>query len=220
MITDERTEVFIRSFDTINNDLLDKLEKEAREEAVPIIRPAAKELLRLMIAMKAPKNILEIGTATGFSAIFMASCSKEGTKITTIEKYEPRIKAAKENIERSKMSGRITLLEGDATDMLKSLSDQRAHYDLVFMDAAKGQYITFLPYILRLLDDGGILVSDNVLQDGELIESRFVVKRRNRTIHSRMREYLYELTHNKELVTNILPIADGMTVSVKRNDHD
>lgn len=86
-------------------------------------------------------------------------------------------------------------------------------YDFIFMDAAKGQYIHFMPDILRLLGSEGTLVSDNVLQDGDIIESRFAVTRRNRTIHKRMREYLYELTHDEHLVTAVLPIGDGVTVS-------
>ena len=106
----------------------------------------------------------------------------------------------------------ITLLEGDAADILKELTGP---YDFIFMDAAKGQYIHFLPEILRLLAPEGLLVSDNVLQDGDIIESRFAVERRNRTIHSRMREYLFELTHNEALRTVVLPVGDGVTVSVK-----
>ena len=104
------------------------------------------------------------------------------------------------------------MLEGDATDILKSLE---ASYDMIFMDAAKGQYIHFLPEIFRLLKIGGTLVSDNVLQDGDIIESHYTVTRRNRTIYKRMREYLYELTHRKDLVTAVLPVGDGVTVSTK-----
>ena len=87
---------------------------------------------------------------------------------------------------------------------------------MIFMDAAKGQYITFMPEVLRLLSDGGLLVSDNIMQDGEIIESRFAVTRRNRTIHSRMREYLYELTHHEQLETVVLPVGDGVTLSIKK----
>ena len=132
--------------------------------------------------------------------------------ITTIEKYEKRIPIAKENFAKAGAEDRITLLEGDATDILKHLEDS---YDLIFMDAAKGQYIHFLPDILRLLPPGGLLVSDNVLQDGDIIESRFAVTRRNRTIHARMRDYLYELKHHPQLETVILPVGDGVTLSTK-----
>ena len=120
---------------------------------------------------------------------------------------------AKQNFVRAGKEKQITLLEGDAADILKEL---REPFDFIFMDAAKGQYIHFMPEILRLLKPEGILVSDNVLQDGDIIESHFIVTRRNRTIYKRMREYLYELTHSDELVTSVLPIGDGITVSVKK----
>ena len=133
--------------------------------------------------------------------------------ITTIEKYEKRIPAARENFRKAGRDERITLLEGDACRILPELMES---YDFIFMDGAKGQYIHFLPEVLRLLGENGILVSDNVLQDGELIQSRFAVTRRNRTIHERMREYLYELKHNEALETVILTLGDGTAVSVRK----
>ena len=143
----------------------------------------------------------------------MGECSSSETEITTIENYPPRIVRAKENIKMAGMEGKIHLLEGDAADILKELD---GYYDFIFMDAAKGQYIHFLPDILRLLPSGGILVSDNVLQDGDIFESRYGIRRRNHTIHNRMREYLYVLTHNDELDTVILETGDGMTISVRK----
>ena len=134
-------------------------------------------------------------------------------RITTIENYEKRIPIAKENFLRAGKQNVIELIEGDAAYVLKELKEP---YDFIFMDAAKGQYINFLPEIMRLLKSGGVLVSDNVLQDGDIIESRFAVTRRNRTIHKRMRDYLYEITHVKELTTSVLPIGDGVTISVKK----
>ena len=142
----------------------------------------------------------------------MAENSKD-SHITTIEKYEKRIPLAKENFKKSGYGDRINLLEGDAADILKELSDG---YDLIFMDAAKAQYINFFPDVLRLLNPGGILLSDNVMQEGDILESRYAVERRNRTIYARMRDYLYELTHNDELTTVILPVGDGVTVSVRK----
>ena len=133
-------------------------------------------------------------------------------RITTIENYEKRIPAARDNFRRAGKEKQITLIEGDALEVMRSLDDS---YDLIFMDAAKGQYIHYLPEALRLLGEGGVLVSDNVLQEGEVIESRFAVERRNRTIHSRMREYLYELKHHDRLETSILPLRDGVALSVK-----
>ena len=123
------------------------------------------------------------------------------------------LKDARVNIKRMGLEDKIKILEGDAADILPTLEGP---YDVIFMDAAKGQYIHFLPEVLRLLKSGGTLISDNVLQDGDIIQSRFAVTRRNRTIHKRMREYLYTLTHHEELTTAVLPIGDGITVSVKK----
>ena len=204
MITDERISTFIHSLDTGNTPFLTELERYAKETNVPVIRPQMQSFLKVLLAMQQPKQILEVGTAIGFSALLMAEYGPEDCHITTIEKYEKRIPLARED--------RITLLEGDATEILKELEGP---YDLIFMDAAKGQYIHFLPDILKLMPEGGVLLSDNVLQDGDVCESRFAVTRRNRTIHARMRDYLYELKHHEELRTDILPVGDGMTISVR-----
>ena len=213
MIVDERMVAFINSFDTGNTPFLDELEKYAKETDVPIIRKEMQTFLRFLLQFAKPKNILEVGTAIGFSALLMSEYAPEECKITTIEKYEKRIPIARENFKKAGKEEQITLYEGDAADVLKEL---QGSYDLIFMDAAKGQYIHFMPDILRLLAPGGLLISDNVLQDGDVIESRFAVTRRNRTIHSRMREYLFELTHHPLLETCILPVGDGITLSVKK----
>ena len=215
MITDERISTFIHSLDTGNTPFLTELERYAKETNVPVIRPQMQSFLKVLLAMQQPKQILEVGTAIGFSALLMAEYGPEDCHITTIEKYEKRIPLARENFKKAGREDRITLLEGDATEILKELEGP---YDLIFMDAAKGQYIHFLPDILRLLPPGGLLISDNVLQDGDIIESRFAVTRRNRTIHARMREYLYELKHHPELETVILPVGDGVTLSTKKEE--
>lgn len=212
MIVDERLVTYINSLDTGNTEILDRIEKEAIETYVPIIRKEMQQYLKLLLSIKKPEKILEVGTAVGFSALLMAEYNPVPCHITTIENYEKRIPLARENFRRAGKESQITLLEGDAADILKTLEEP---YDFIFMDAAKGQYIHFLPDILRLLAKDGILVSDNVLQDGDIIESRFIVTRRNRTIHKRMRDYLYELTHNEELITSVLPIGDGITVSTR-----
>ena len=213
MITEERISTFISSFDTGNMPFLEELEQYAKKTDVPIIRPQVQNLLKLLLAMKEPKTILEVGTAIAFSALLMSEYGPRDCHITTIEKYEVRIPIARENFKKAGKEKEITLIEGDATQILKELTGP---YDMIFMDAAKGQYIHFLPDILRLLPTGGILISDNVLQDGDVLQSRYAVTRRDRTIHSRMREYLYELTHHEGLQTDILPIGDGVTVSVKK----
>lgn len=213
MIVDERMTAYINSLNPGNTEILDCIEQEALQSYVPIIRREMQSFLKFLLKSHRPKRILEVGTAVGFSAILMSEYAPEDCRITTIEKYEKRIPIARENFVRAGKEDKITLLEGDAMEILKSLEET---YDFIFMDAAKGQYIYYLPELLRLLEPGGILVSDNVLQDGDIIESRFAVERRNRTIHARMREYLYELTHCKELTTSILPLGDGVTVSVRR----
>ena len=215
MIVDERLVTYINSLDTGNTKILDQIEKEALDTFVPIIRKEMQSFLKMFLSVSKPMRILEVGTAVGFSAILMAEYGPADCRITTIENYEKRIPIAKENFKRAGKESQITLLEGDAADVLKELDEP---YDLIFMDAAKGQYIHFMPDVLRLLKPGGILVSDNVLQDGDIIESHFAVTRRNRTIHKRMRDYLYELTHNEELVTAVLPIGDGITVSSKKEN--
>ena len=213
MVVDERLVTYINSLDRGNTAILDTIEREALDSFVPIIRKEMQSFLKLLLAMQKPKRILEVGTAVGFSAILMAEYNPADCEIVTIENYEKRIPIARENFVRAGKENQITLIEGDATEVLKTLEEP---FDMIFMDAAKGQYINFMPDILRLLKKDGVLVSDNVLQDGDIIESHFVVTRRNRTIHKRMREYLYELTHRDDLVTAVLPIGDGITLSSKR----
>ena len=212
MIVDERMVTFIHSLETENSEILETIEKEALDTFVPIIRKEMQSFLKVLLAIKKPVSILEVGTAVGFSAILMSEYAPKECHITTIEKYEPRIPIARENFKRAGKDGQITLLEGDALEILKGLEGS---YDFIFMDAAKAQYISYLPEVVRLLAKDGVLVSDNVLQDGDIIESRFAVERRNRTIHSRMREYLYELKHHQLLETSIIPLGDGVAVSTK-----
>ena len=216
MIIDERMIAFIQSLDKGNTPFLTELEEEAIRTDVPIIRPAMQSLMRFLLQLHKPAQILEVGTAIGFSAILMAEYGPKDCHITTIEKYEKRIPLAKANFEASGYADKITLLEGDAADILKELEGT---YDMSFMDAAKGQYIHFMPDVLRLLKPGGLLVSDNVMQDGEILESRFAVTRRNRTIHGRMREYLFALTHDDMLETVVLPVGDGVTLSIKKEEN-
>lgn len=213
MITDERFTAYINSLENGNPPYLDELEAYAKKTQVPIIRKEMQSLMRTLLVMNKPKRILEVGTAIGFSALFMSEFMPEDGHITTIEKYEKRIPIAKDNFKRFGKEDRIELLEGDAADILKSLTGP---FDFIFMDAAKGQYIHFLPDVLRLLNPGGVLLSDNVLQDGDIIESKYAVTRRDRTIHKRMREYLYTLKNHEQLETAILTLGDGVALSVKK----
>ncbi len=213
MIVDERTITYLHSLELPESDMIEKIEQEALESHVPIIRKETQSFLKVLLLMKKPLRILEIGAAVGFSAILMSEYMPKGGHITTIENYDKRIPIALENIRRAGRKEQITLLEGDALKIMKTL---RESYDFIFMDAAKGQYIQYMPEAIRLLAPGGVLVSDNVLQDGDIIKSRFAVERRNRTIHSRMREYLYQLKHDERLQTSILPFGDGIALSVRR----
>lgn len=213
MINNDRTTTYIHSLEGPESPLLEQIEKEAMDTYVPIIRKETQSFLKVVLMMKQPSRILEIGTAIGFSALLMSEYMPKDGRITTIEKYEKRIPIARENFRRAGKEGQITLMEGDALEVMRTLDEP---YDLIFMDAAKGQYIHYLPEAVRLLSDGGVLISDNVLQGGDVIESRFAVERRNRTIHSRMREYLYELKHHGQLTTSILPLGDGVAISVKK----
>ena len=175
MMDQDRITQYIHSLDQGHGAFCDQIAKTARTGRVPIIRKETANFLQAMVAAKQPKRILEVGTAVGYSALLMAQVMPEGTNIITIEKYEPRIPVARRHFEEAGLSDRITLLEGDAGEILKELDGS---FDFIFMDAAKGQYIHWLPDILRLLSTGGVLFSDNVLQDGDIIESRFAVERR------------------------------------------
>lgn len=207
----ERLTVYIDSLYDGNTEILDAIEQEAIRDQVPVIRKSTQSLLRLILEMKKPETVLEIGTAVGFSAVFF--CTWSEAAVTTIEQYQKRIPLAEQNFIRAGVADRITFLKGDACVILPEL---KGSYDFIFMDAAKGQYITLLPDIKRLLKSGGVLAADNVLLDGELLESRFAVERRDRTIHARMREYLRAVTSDPELVTSVLPAGDGLAVTVKR----
>ena len=215
MITNERIAAYIESLEIELPEHLRKIEKEALADYVPIIKKPTRSLLRLLLHLYHPKRILEVGTAVGFSAILMSEYMPEDCTITTIENYPKRIEEAKKNIKATGKEQVITILEGDAAEILPELAKAGHQYDMIFMDAAKGQYPHFLPHILTMLPKGGLLISDNVLQDGDIVESRYAVIRRNRTIHSRMREYLYQLTHTEGMDSIVLPIGDGVTLSTK-----
>lgn len=211
MIADQRMTDYIHSLESSQGPLCDRIEEEAVKNRIPIIRRETAALLKTLIRAVKPEQILEIGTAVGYSALLMHQVMPENCRITTIEKYEKRIIQAKENFRLAKAEDKITLLEGDAEVLLDGLSGKK--FDFIFMDAAKGQYLGWLPKILKLMPVGAVLMSDNVLQDGDVVQSRFAIERRNRTIHSRMREYLYQLKHCPQLETAILTVGDGVALS-------
>ena len=208
-----RLREYIRSLDRDEPEFLERIGDAARKDRVPIVKRETASLLKTLLVMKRPMRVLEVGTAIGYSAILMSLYLPPGAALTTIENYEKRIPLARDNFRAAGKEDVITLLEGDAADILPGLAPG---YDFIFMDAAKGQYLHFLPDVMRLLSPGGVLVSDNVAQDGRIADSRYAVERRDRTIHARMREYLWELTHRGDLQTSVLSVGDGVAVSVRR----
>ncbi len=219
-----RMAAYLQSLEPFADEMLNRLRDEAEQNGVPIIRPETESFLRTMIKITQPARILEIGTAVGYSSIVMAKAGD--ARIDTIENYEKRIPAARANIKAAGLEDRIRLIEGDAGKVLKELlrdglpkgadpaSGPRTAYDFVFLDAAKGQYLTWLPDILQLMRPGAVLVADNVLQDETVAESRFAIPRRERTTHARMREFLYEIKHRPRLESCILPVGDGVSLSI------
>ena len=216
MIVSERLSEYIKALECDLPEYLDELEQRALADEVPIIRKEAQSLLRFLLCLLKPEKILEVGCAVGFSSAFMSEYMPENCTITTIEKVEMRIKEAKKNLAAIPRADKVTLLCGDANEVLKELADKGESYPFIFMDAAKGQYMNFLPHLMRLLPEGGILITDNVLQEGTIVESKYTIPRRELTIHMRMREYVYTLKHMEELETVVLPVGDGVTLSVKK----
>lgn len=215
MIVSERLAEYIKAQECDLPEYLDILEQRAIADEVPIIRKEAQSLLRFLLRLCKPRKILEVGCAVGFSAAFMSEYMPKDATITTIEKVEMRIREAKKNLAAIPRAEDVTLLCGDAMDVLRELCEKKESYPFIFMDAAKGQYMNFLPYLMELLPEGGILITDNVLQEGTIVESKYTIPRRERTIHMRMREYVYTLKHRDDLDTVVLPVGDGMTLSVK-----
>ncbi|MCL2253758.1 MAG: O-methyltransferase [Lachnospiraceae bacterium] len=207
-----RSAVFIASLDSGHVHYLEELESLAKENDIPVICREAQGLIKFFLTMHKPRRILEIGTAIGFSALLMSEYAPKDCEIITIERDEARIKAAESNFLKHGKTKQISLLSGDALGIIKGLTEP---FDFIFMDAAKGQYLNLLSDILKLLNPGGILITDNVLQDGDILESRYAITRRDRTIHGRMRDFLYEIKHCETLCTEILDIGDGVAVSYK-----
>lgn len=208
----ERVSEFIKQYIPAGESGLQKLRDTAEGNNVPVIRRETERFLQTVIMLIRPQRILELGTATGYSAIFMSKAAEELEVIDTIEDWKPRISEAAANIEKAGLREKINLIEGDALEVMKKLKEA---YDLVFIDAAKGQYPDYLQEAVRLTHKGSVILADNILQDGEILESRFSVERRDRTIHKRLREYLDRVSMDKRLVTSIVPIGDGLTFSVR-----
>ena len=220
MTQKERLAIFLQSLETDKPDYLTQMELEARSRDVPLIREDTQGFLRTLLALLRPKRVLEIGTAEGFSAALMLTYGPKEMSLVSIEKDLSRWQIARKNQQRLLdegviRPGQLKLLQGEADDLLPTLTGS---YDLVFMDAAKGQYLHWLPDVLIRMHSGSVLVSDNCLFDGEIIQPRSLVRRRDRTIHARMRDYLFALTHTSCLRTSILPVGDGIALSVMKEE--
>ena len=247
-----RISFFISSLTPDNSSLCERVGVEARERGVPVIRRETEGFLRMLLALKDPKRILEIGTAVGYSTLIMAENTTDDCEITTIEIGEEDARQAEENFrkagifdhvwrvhndsvkddtksghffcgsdacndntETSGKGKRVCLIVGDAADVLPELTEC---YDFVFLDASKGQYLKFFNGVRRILSPGAVVVSDNVLQGGDVLKSRFIIEQRDRTVHRRMRDFLFSITHDEEFITSIVPVGDGMAVSVFREE--
>ena len=213
-ISETRVNDFIDSLSNEEDDDILLLKKYAIENEVPIIRDETREFLRFILNIKNPVNILEIGTAIAYSTLVIHKICKDAN-IITIEDFERRIIESKKNIDKYFDKSKITLIDKDAGIYLKEF-DKNEFFDFVFLDAAKGQYINWLPDIKRLMKKNAVLLADNIFKDGEILESKFLIKKRNRTIHKRMREFLYDIKHDEELTTFIYNLGDGISVSIKK----
>ncbi len=220
MIDLDRFTIFARSFEQDLPAHLEELRSEAISQGIPIIRREMQGLLRFLLCVSRPQNVLEIGSGIGFSALFMRACLEEyqsqasDFQISTIEISHVHAEQTRRNIVRFGAQKSIHVIEADAAQVLNEVSGP---FQFVFLDGPKGQYAEYLPVIIDKLDAGGILVADNILKEGEIMESRFAVARRQRTIHARMHAFVYAVTHEPRLVSCILPIGDGVSVSVKRS---
>ncbi len=216
MNDDERMKIFLSTLRPSLPEHLYALKKWCLERDYPVIRSETEDLLRAVLAMKKPSKILEIGTCAGYSTSFIYEYAK--AQITTLEIRPEHVKEARENFKNFGISDFIKVIEGDAEKSLDEMisSDENPKFDFVFIDAAKGQYSIYFDRAAKLLTDDGVIVCDNVLQDESLLDSRYTILQRDRTIHDRMRAFLQDITHRADFVTDVLPIADGMSVSVHK----
>ena len=215
-VTYDYMEQYIRGLISSNNIVLKELEDYAKDNAVPIIQKEVGKFLELIINIKKPVKILELGTAIGYSAILMHISGNGGNKITTIERNNDMVNIARENINKYGYYDKIEVLEGDCIQILEKLQDK---YDFIFMDAGKGHYNHFLPHCLRLLKNDGVIVADNVLFKGMVASKDLIIKRKI-TIVKRMKTYLEMVSSNNELITSVIPMGDGIAVTTRRYNND
>jgi predicted O-methyltransferase YrrM len=209
-------DAFLRSTIQREAGFLQELEEYAEKNYVPIIQPESAALLKVLIRIHKPIRILEAGTAIGYSAAVMAGAMPEDGIIDTIEIDEETAELARQNIKSMNLDKKIRVLLGDALEVMQCISTP---YDMIFVDAAKGQYNEYLNEALRLLKTGGLLISDNVLYKG-LVTQTESLPHKHRTIAVNLREYLHNICHDKRLETSIIPIGDGMALSFRKGDYN
>lgn len=214
MITNLKVLEYLDIISPVNSKTVEEIRSVAKENYIPIIKRDTENLLKFVLKMQNPKSILEIGCAVGYSAIIMLENSD--ADIVTVEKMPERVEEAKKNIKYANLEDRAKIIEGDAGEILERLVNENKKFDFIFMDAAKAQYITWLPTMKALLKDKGIIFSDNCLQEGDLLESSFAIRKRDKTIHKRMRDYIYLLLHDEDLESWIFSIGDGVLLSRSR----
>ena len=214
MITNLKVLEYLDIISPVNSQTVEEIRSVAKENYIPIIKRDTENLLKFVLKMQNPKSILEIGCAVGYSAIIMLENSD--ADIVTVEKMPERVEEAKKNIKYANLEDRAKIIEGDAGEILERLVNENKKFDFIYMDAAKAQYITWLPTVKALLKDKGIIFSDNCLQEGDLLESSFAIRKRDKTIHKRMRDYIYLLLHDEDLESWIFSIGDGVLLSRSR----
>ena len=214
MITNPKVLEYLDIISPVNSKAIEEIRAEDKRNYIPIIKRDTENFLKFVLKMQNPGSILEIGCAVGYSAAVMLENSD--ADIVTVEKMPERVEEAKRNIKYADFESRASILEGDAGEILKSLADKGEKFDFIFMDAAKAQYITWLPVVKKLLKESGMIFSDNCLQEGDLVESSFAIRKRDKTIHKRMREYIYLLLHDETLESWIFSIGDGVLLSRSR----
>ena len=214
MITNPKVLEYLDIISPVNSKAIEEIRAEAKRNYIPIIKRDTENFLKFVLKMQNPGSILEIGCAVGYSAAVMLENSD--ADIVTVEKMPERVEEAKRNIKYADFESRASILEGDAGEILKSLADKGEKFDFIFMDAAKAQYITWLPVVKKLLKESGMIFSDNFLQEGDLAESSFAIRKRDKTIHKRMREYIYLLLHDETLESWIFSMGDGVLLSRSR----
>ena len=211
----ERIDVFLENYREPLPKYLSDMKKYAFENHIPIMSDFTADILKYIIRTTAPERILEIGTAIGYSALFMNEASNNNARITTVEMMEKRYVIAEENFKKYDNNSSVFLIKSDAMDVINDLCEKDEKFGVIFLDAAKGQYPSFLPGLISLLEKGGVLVTDNIFHNGAVLDSRYAVSQRDRTIHDRIRQYLEMLKNNNETETITLPIDDGIAITKK-----